>query len=132
MRRLLVAAIIASSLGLTPAMAGEGNGEPFPNNVGTLSKGTTTAMLHYVDTGSAAYPNSAGRPGSALPSLAGDVLPASGSEGVVQTANSLPAHFEEGTVAYAQADKVRTWMLAHTQRNTPVYAAAIPLHTSGG
>jgi len=49
----------------------------------------------------------------------------------VQTANSLPASFEEGTVAYAQANQVRNWMLAHAVRHTPAYADVSPTHRPG-
>ena len=44
----------------------------------------------------------------------------------MQTANSLPAHFDEGTVAYAQANRIHNWMLAHAKHNAPAYAAAAP------
>ncbi len=119
MKTLILAAIVASGLGLAPAMAAEGNSEPFPFNAG----GFTTHAPRVADTGSEAYPNLVGRPGSDLPALAGNVLPTNGSEGIVQTANSLPAHFEEGTVAYAQANRIHDWMLAHARQNAPTYAA---------
>jgi hypothetical protein len=67
----------------------EGTGEPFPNNAGTVTTHTALTGSQIADTGSAAYPNFAGRPGSDLPRLAGTVLPTSGSEGAIQTANSL-------------------------------------------
>ncbi len=129
MRTLFLAAAVAFSLGLAPAFAGEGNGEPFPNTAESFTARTTTSFQH-ADTGSNAYPNVAGRPGSDLPALAGDVLPANGSEGTVQTANSLPAHFEEGTVAYAQATRVRNWMVAHAQRSAAFASTA--RRTPGG
>lgn len=128
MKTLFLAAV-ALSLGLAPAFAGEGNGEPFPNTAESFTARATTPS-QYADTGSNAYPNVAGRPGSDLPGLAGDVLPANGSEGAVQTANSLPARFEEGTVAYAQATRVRDWMVAHAQRSA-AFASAAP-RTPGG
>jgi len=128
MKMTFLAAVAVMSLGLAPAMAGEGNGEPFPNNAGTVTSHAALTAPQLADTGSAAYPNVAGQPGSDLPQLAGAVLPTNGSEGAVQTANSLPAHFEDGTVAYAQANQVRNWMLAHAVRHTPVYALAAPRH----
>ena len=60
----------------------------------------------------------------------GDVLPTNGSQGPVQTANSLPTRFEEGTVAYAQANRVHNWMVAHAQRSAAFAAAA--RRTPGG
>ena len=132
MKITILAAAAVMSLGLAPAIAGEGTGEPFPNNAGAVTTQTALTGSQTADTGSAAYPNFAGRPGSDLPRLAGNVLPASGSEGAIQTANSLPAHFEEGTVAYAQATHVQNWMLAHALRRTPAFAAAFPIRTPGG
>jgi hypothetical protein len=123
MTTLIRALLVASSLGLAPALAAEGNGEPFPSHAGALA---ALSVPRVADTGSAAYPDPAGRPGSDLPRLAGDVLPATGSEGLVQTANSLPRHFEEGTVAYAQASRVHSWMLAHAGRPALAYASAAP------
>jgi len=132
MKTFFVAAIVATSLGLAPAMAGEGNRDPFPSNTGNLTASVAIAPPLFADTGSQAYPTQPGRPGSDLPSLAGDVLPTNGSQGIVQTANSLPAHFEEGTVAYAQANHIRAWMLAHARSNAPAYASASRLHAPGG
>jgi len=132
MKMTILAALAVMSLGLAPAMAAEGNGDPFPNTASAAVGHTVLAAPLVADTGSAAYPNFAGYPGSNLPALAGDVLPSNGSEGAVQTANSLPAHFEEGTVAYAQANRVHNWMVAHARRSTPAYAAASPVHAPGG
>lgn len=126
MTTLIRALLVASSLGLAPALAAEGNGEPFPSHAGALAAPAALSVPRVADTGSAAYPDLAGRPGSDLPRLAGDVLPATGSEGPVQTANSLPRHFEEGTVAYAQASRVHSWMLAHAGRPALAYAFAAP------
>ena len=151
MKSLYLAAAVALSFGAAPAFAGEGNGDPFPFSAGDQTT-TYAAQQQYADTGSQAYPHVAGRPGaglenpagsqaqfadtgsqaypsivgragSDLPSLAGDVLPTNGSQGVVQTANSLPARFEEGTVAYAQAKSVQNWTVAHNGR-AAAFAAA--------
>ncbi len=132
MKSLLLAAAtaIAFGLGLAPTFAGEGLGEPFPNTAISYTSQSTAAPQSFADTGSNAYPSVAGRPGSDLPSLAGDVLPTNGSQGAVQTANSLPAHFEEGTVAYAQATQVRNWMVAHAHR--PAAFASTARRTPGG
>ena len=149
MKTIFLAAAVAASLGIAPAFAGEGNGNPFPFS----AQGLNAAPQRFADTGSQAYPNVAGRPGadlrtpdgglqqfadtgsqaypdvsgrvgSDLPRLAGDVLPTNGSQGAVQTANSLPTRFEEGTVAYAQATRVRNWMVARAQRSAEFAAAA--------
>lgn len=132
MKHLFLAAAVALSLGIAPALAGEGAGDPFPNNASSFTARSDAATQRYADTGSAAYPNTVGRPGSSLPGLAGDLLPNNGSEAPVQTANSLPAHFEEGTVAYAQATSVRNWMLAHDARKAAAFASSARLRTPGG
>ena len=98
MKTILLAAVAVTALAL-PAFAAEGNGEPFPNYFSIPT--TTTVVSQRADTGSQAYPNVAGRPGSALNVAAGDIVPETGSEQPVQTANSLPRGFEQGMPAYA-------------------------------
>lgn len=149
MKKFFLAAAVAASLGIAPAFAGEGNGDPFPFNAQSLTaapqrladtgsqaypnvagrpgaslESAVGGLQQFADTGSQAYPNVSGRVGSDLPSLAGDVLPTNGSQGAVQTANSLPTRFEEGMVAYAQATRVHNWMVAHAQRSAAFAAAA--------
>ncbi len=121
MKNIMLAVITALGIGassLNPAFAGEGNGEPFDNNQAVLSTRTTdpfpTRSYAGPDVGSNQYPHVAGRPGTNLTALDNEVLPTNGSEGPVQTANSLPRGFEEGTVAYAQAQSVHNWMMAHS------------------
>ena len=98
MKTILLAALAATALAL-PALAGEGNGEPFP----LYDHGTTTAARSmHTDTGSNAYPGVAGRPGSGLNLYAAGIVPSTGSEQPVQTANSLPRGFERGMPAYAR------------------------------
>ena len=98
MKTILLATLAATALAL-PALAGEGRGEPFP----LYDTGTTTAArsLH-TDAGSNAYPSVVGRPGSGLNLYAAGVVPSTGSEQPVQTANSLPRGFERGLPVYAQ------------------------------
>lgn len=99
MRTILLAALAATvAAWALPALAGEGNGEPFAS----FGHGTTaTIALRRADAGSNAYPNVAGRPGSALNLDAADVVPSAGSQQMVQTANSLPRGFERGLPIYA-------------------------------
>jgi len=132
MKNIFLAAVVLSGLAVAPAMAGEGGRDPFPNYAGDFTTHTSASALRYADTGSQAYPTQPGRPGSDLPSLVGEILPTNGSQGIVQTANSLPAHFEDGTVAYAQANQIRAWMQAHTQTAAPAYASASRASTPGG
>lgn len=52
------------------------------------------------------------------------VLPASGSEGAVQTAASLPIGASDGTVAYAQAQSVARYLAAREAEQARLAAAA--------
>lgn len=113
MKITLYAAIAALLLAAVPAFAGEGNGEPFPY-AAPAAAGAVTATLQPRDVGAAAYPDIAGLPGADLPRLAGAVLPTTGSAGAVQTANSLPAGFAEGTAVYVQAQQIERWVAAHS------------------
>ena len=120
MMKSILTAVTLLALSVTsvvPAFAGDANNEPFDNNHATLS--TTSASAFYrgpmtADVGSTQYPSTVGRPGTVLTALNNDVLPVNGSDGPVQTANSLPRGFEQGTVTYAQAESVNRWMIAHS------------------
>ena len=93
----------ALTLAALPAFAQEGR-DPFAINTPGV---TTYVTTQAADVGSSAYPSVAGRPGSSLSMLAGDILPVNGSEGLIQTANSLPVGFTDGTVAYASVRPVQ-------------------------
>lgn len=98
MKTILLAAVAATALAL-PALAGEGNGEPFPlSTTGT----TTMARALHTDIGANAYPRVVGRPGTALNLYAAGIVPGTGSEQAAQTANSLPRGFERSAPAYAR------------------------------
>jgi hypothetical protein len=120
---LLAAAALMSfgAAAITPAFAGEGNGDPFP-----ATSFSTTRLPHQVarDVGQNQYPDVVGRAGSNLTTLANDqALPAPGNNQPVQSANSLPRGFEDGTVTYAQAMSVQNWMVAHNQASPASFAA---------
>ena len=124
MKITILAATIALSFAATAsAFAGEGNGNPFPNNAGPLVSVTTTNTW-VADVGSEAPINPVGRPGTQLATLSNEVVPGSGSEAVVQTANSLPSNFEVGTVAYAQAQSINRYFAEQAQRNAARFASA--------
>lgn len=120
MRITAVTALAAATFALAPlAHAGEGNSDPFPFAV----PGTTTTQAQVADAGSEAFPDVAGRPGSALAVVADGLLPGVGSEAPVQTAGSLPTGFEVGTPAYAYAESVNRHFAAQAERNRVAYAA---------
>lgn len=109
MKLTILAVAGALSMVAGTAFAGEGNSEPFPYN----GPSQVTSNLLASDTGSQAYPSFTGR---SVVVTAGGTLPTNGSEGIVQTANSLPRGFENGTVAYAQAKSIDNYLQAQAVR----------------
>jgi hypothetical protein len=115
MKISLIVAAALLALGTLPALAGEGNGEPFAFQ----TPGITTAVgAQVADTGSSAYPDVTGRAGSSLSVFAGSLAPDTGSEAPVQTANSLPVGAEQGTFAHF----VQPNLVAPTLMATASYA----------
>jgi hypothetical protein len=145
---LLATAILSLSVGA--AFAGEGNGNPFPFAAsGALvadmpltpeqQTGQTPMMTknppNSVPHGQTAMAGAIRQYGS-VPFAAGDaVLPTNGSQGVVQTANSLPPGFENGTVPYEQAASVQRYLAqqdrAATQQAYANSPAPLPSGTHG-
>lgn len=118
--KITIMTALAATFALAPlAHAAEGNGDPFP----FAASGTTTAQAQIADAGSEAFPNVAGRPGSALAVVADGLLPSVGSEAPVQTAGSLPSGFEVGTPSHAYAQSVNRHLVAQAERNRVTYAA---------
>ncbi len=98
---ILAAAVLGLAAGA--AHAGEGArmppqwnvvGNPFPY---AASQSRTTTAAPALDTGSQAYPAADGA-GAAF--VTGQEIPPNSSEGVMQTANSLPPGFASGEVTY--------------------------------
>jgi hypothetical protein len=96
---LALATIVSLASGL--AAHAEGNGPDFP---GLLQPHAVLANPSTAQTGSEAYPVAIGT--TLNPVAAGNVLPSNGSEGIVQSANSLPRGFENGTPAFEYAQSV--------------------------
>lgn len=118
----LVAAVAVATLLLAAAhaLAQEGSGDPFANAVA----GTTTlAGTPVADADLETYPDIAGRPSSTPTVIAGAVLSGQGSEASVQTDNSLPFGFEQGTAAYTQAQLAQRHFADQAERNRIVYKA---------
>ena len=91
---LIAATVAAMSLATTAFAGGEGAGDPFPYHTpGITSSGGVDSPANRGVT--AAFDNT--------------TLPENGAEGAVQTANSLPRGFENGTVAYMEAQSVNRW-----------------------
>ncbi len=109
MKITILAVAGALSLIAGTAFAGEGNGNPFPFQGTAQIVGNSVAN----DTGSQGTPSFSG---PSVVVTAGGTLPTNGSQSVVQTANSLPRGFENGTVAYAQAESVSRYLVAQAAR----------------
>src|SRR5438309_8037130 len=102
---LLTAAVLGVSAGTALAASPPQYnvvGNPFPMRT-TMTE--VVAAPPASDTGSQGYQSSAAR--YAVAPVDGRLLPTNGSQGIVQTANSLPPGFEQGTPAYAQAQSMR-------------------------
>ena len=119
MKLTLLAAAAALSIVTAAAHAeSEGAGDPFAFSAPGI---TFAAPRAYADTGSANYPDLRGRPSETATADHLDAAPAAGSEGSVQTANSLPRGFSDGTVAEAQARSVARFF---AERAGPLRLAA--------
>jgi hypothetical protein len=102
---LFVAAAAFSMVTAAARAESEGAGNPFPFSVPGVTTATATPRA-YADTGSANYPDLSGRPAQVAAAGGLEAVPINGSEGVVQTAASLPRGFSNGTMAYVQAHSV--------------------------
>ena len=96
MKTILIAAAAFLTVSALPALAeSEGGGDSF----GLQTPGITTVIgAEPADTGSAAYPDVAGRPGSHLAVSNGGLVSESGSEAPKQSANSLPVGYDADTM----------------------------------
>lgn len=127
--RTLLAAAFVLALGGAPAFAGEGQGNPF----GASAFGWTTAVgpRPAADSNGAERPyDPSGRPGTGL-RLSAELLPINGQNSVVQTANSAPPGFVDGTVQSAQASSVQAWHAAQLRRATAAAATAVAAQADG-
>ena len=109
----LIAALTLAVAGAGPAFAGEGNYDPFPPATNGTRVMSSPALA---DTGSESTPTFNGP--SVRITTAG-TLPTNGSEGVVQSANSLPTGFENGTAAYEYAQSVNRYFAAKAAHGAP-------------
>ena len=115
MRYILLSSAIALSLSTTAAFAAEGNGDPFPFRApGVTTTVTGTKLLADQPDNPFGYK----APGQVVTSQqSGAMMPSVGSEGAVQSANSLPAGFGDNTSQFAQrrpASPAATAQRAHS------------------
>ena len=130
MKFTLIVATAAIGLFAGSAFAGEGAGDPFPFR----AAGVTT-----VTTGRAALPGGLDDPypfrANSSPSISAQMLPTNGSEGGLETLNSLPKGAEIGTVAYAHQQSVRNYFqaqaAAHAATARVIQHPRIPAPTNG-
>lgn len=102
--KIIIVATVAALTLATTAFAGEGAGDPFPFRAPATPAYVTSFSR---DVGASQYP--AADPALSSTSLAQATLPENGQQGPVETANSLPRGFEDGTVAYMQAQRTDRW-----------------------
>ena len=104
MKTALLAAVAALSLATATAHAARGDSDPFPFRAPGITMVSPPAYA--ADTGSQAYPDLTGRPSQVVTAGEFDGMPMTGSQAGIETANSLPRGFQDGTVAYAQEQSV--------------------------
>ncbi len=123
MKLKVVFAVVALSLSAGQAFAeGEGNGDPFPAAAG---RQLAAGRAFVADTGSEAYPQSTGN--TAQPSSLARLEPGVGHEAPVQTAGSLPRGFGNGSVAYAQAQRLNRYLAGRVERRRHLEAGTAGL-----
>ena len=109
--KILVVAVSALALsGIVQARA-ESNGLAAVERPATT--GTILSSSAPADTGSETY-QAVGGP--SVPVMSGQVIPPNGSEGIVQTANSLPSGFLIGTPEYNYAQSVQRYFAGRAAR----------------
>lgn len=116
----VVYAVVAVTLSLSAGQAfaeSEGNGDPFPFRADPQ---LTVGRAFVADTGSAAYPQLAGSTNQ--PSSLARLEPAAGNDAAVQTANSLPRGFGNGSVAYTQGRSLDHYLAVRLERARHVEA----------
>ena len=124
MKIVIFAAVAGLGLAMGTAFAGEGAGDPFPfraPGVVTFTKGM--AVLPGVATDP--FPFRANGTVTTT-AMSEQTLPMNGSQDTVQTANSLPFGFENGTVAFARKESVEQYRAAQLARQ--VAAARFAQH----
>jgi hypothetical protein len=109
--------IAIAAVGLL-ALSGIRNADAESNGLALVEQPASAASVLSApapgDVGSDSYPGFASA--NAVPVTAGQVLPPNGSEGIVQTANSLPVGFAIGTPAYEYAQSVQRYFAAQAVR----------------
>jgi hypothetical protein len=117
MRFTIVLAITSISMTMSTAFAGEGAGDPFPYR----APGVTTPITGLQALAPDAFPFPINANGTIeTPLDAERMLPSNGAQSAVQSVNSLPPGFENGTAA----------MLRH--KSTQAYEAKIARPTTPG
>jgi hypothetical protein len=117
---LIAATSVLAMSGIIQARA-ESNGLALVERPATT--GTVLSSPALTDTGSETYQSFAG---PSVPVVSGQVLQPNGSEGIVQTANSLPRGFLLGTPEYDYAQSVQRYFAARTAREMLARATQRP------
>ena len=116
--KIIIAATVAALSLATTAFAaeGEGRGQQFPSyafaDSTPLSNTGSSQYQGYTDNQPAVSFNNA-------------TLPQRGQNGSLETANSLPRGFENGTVTYTQAQAVNQWFAQQADHRFALQQAAL-------
>ena len=113
--KIIIAATVAALSLATTAFAQEGGQDRTSVTYGV------SAAPPASDTGSQAYQAGNGGVRAVFDNTA---LPALGAQATVQTANSLPKGFEDGTVDYTQAQSVNRWFAQQAEHRFAQQQAA--------
>jgi hypothetical protein len=121
MNKMLIAAVSAL------ALAGIGQARAESNGLSAVEQPATTGAILSApplrDSGSETYQ---GLGGPSVPIVSGQVLPPNGSEGIVQSANSAPPGFMNGTPEYAYAQSVQRYFAERADHERLAKAAHGP------
>ena len=118
--KIIIAVTVAALSLATTAFAGEGQTRdqlvsPTPAYGAYAPSYGAGASLPGVQTGSEQYQGYT--PGQPVIAFNNATLPANGQNGPVQTANSLPRGFEDGTPTYMEAQSVNRWFAMQAQHH---------------
>ena len=120
--RILMAAVSVVALSGIRSVYAESNGLAFVEQ--PASAASVLSAPAAWDVGSESYP--AFSRASAVPVVSGQVLAPNGGEGIVQTANSLPVGFTNGTPAYEYVQSVQRYFAAQAARERQARLRAGP------
>ena len=120
--KIIIAATVAALSLATTAFAGEGQGG-YQATTDSFSAATPS-----VQTGAQQYPSDGTQ---VIARFDNTTLPENGQNGAVQTANSLPRGFENGTLAFTQAQSINRWFAQQAEHRFAQQQQTVAAHSRG-